>query len=105
MGGVFRKHERMRNVDIIFVRKCVMKKQLARRRDSWKQNVRINLNEKITILSTFVSNVQSHFCLTRNARNKRIIVAPVCPYLHPFACFTSRTTEWISTKLVIEGVY
>jgi len=49
-----------------------MKKQLARRRESWKQNVKINLNEKITILSTFISNVQSYFCLTWNARNKRI---------------------------------
>jgi hypothetical protein len=48
MGGVFRKHEKMRNVDIIFARKCAMKKRLARRRDSWKQNVKFNLNEKIT---------------------------------------------------------
>jgi hypothetical protein len=64
MGGVFRKHEQMRNVDTIFVRKCAMKKQLARRRDSWKQNVKINLNEKIIILSTFISSFQSYFCIT-----------------------------------------
>jgi len=25
MGGVFRKHEKIRNVDTIFVRKCTMK--------------------------------------------------------------------------------
>ena len=105
MGGVFRKHEKMRNVDTIFVRKCAMKKQLAKRRDSWKENVKINLSEKITILSTFISNVQSYFCLTRNPRNKRIILGPVCPHLHPSARFTCRATEWISKKLVIEGVY
>ena len=46
MGGVFRKHEKMRNVDTIFVRKCAKKKQLARLRDSWKQNVQIKLKEK-----------------------------------------------------------
>jgi hypothetical protein len=46
MGGVFRKHEKIRNVDKIFVRKCAIKKQLARCRDSSKQNVKINLNEK-----------------------------------------------------------
>jgi hypothetical protein len=63
MGGVFRKHGHMRNVDIIFVRKCERKKRLARRRNRWKENVKINLNEKIKILSTFISNVQLHFYL------------------------------------------